>query len=349
MAIISGKEAKLGIAVTSAWGTEVAVTKLIAFDTFNFNKSVGVVDDQSANGLGEVMLSEQSRGAVTCTPQITMKMRSGSGWEYFLAQLMGTSAAPAEQNVGEGDYKHTITMKDSFPDKFLTLSVLDSSGTTTTYDSLMVTQMDIAIPNAPGPMTVTFSMLANDENRSSSTNTPAVLNALSAPTTAPMIWQTDSDLQFNEESAGALGAGDCVSILSAGLTITRPAQIINEAGCGTASSPSDNGLLDGSFTFTKKGMEDHTYLDAADNATRSKFLVNAESTKQIGAGDNHTVAFFSPKAGIIEQPSRDFTGVGFNEHGVNFKLFKAGSAPTGMSSEYPYFEITNEIATSLLA
>lgn len=349
MAIISGKEAKLSIGVTSTWGTEVTADKLIAFDTFNFNKSVAVVDDQSANGLGEVMLSEQSRGAVTCTPQITMKIRSGSGWEYFLACLMGTSPAPTEQNPSQGDYKHVITMKDSFPDKFLTLAILDSSGTTTVYNSVMVTQMDISIPNAPGSMVATFSLLANDENRESVTNRSTIISGVSAPSTTPMIWQTDSDLQFNEESAGALGTGDCVSILSAGLTISRPAQIINEAGCGTASSPSDNGLLDGSFTFTQKGMEDHAYLDAADDATRSKFLLNAESTKQIGTGDNHTVAFFSPKAGIIEQPSRDFTGVGFNDFGVNFKLFKAATAPAGMNSEYPYFEITNEIATSLLA
>lgn len=351
MAIISGKEAKLAIVSTSAWGTEVEADKLVAFDQFNFGVSHNVLDSASVNGLGQVMAEDLERGATTITPSITMKLRSGGYWEYLLAQFMGTSGAPSEQTSMQGDYLHTLTLNTSVNAKYFSLSVLHTSGATYTYPSIAVTGVTIGFSEVPGVLVATFNMIADSIDLSSSTNTTSTLGALTAPTVAPLVVDADDELLVNAQGGGALSNGtDCVSHSALSIELSRPQQSFNEVKCAAGNAePSETGLFTCAVTITERGIADNTILNYGINGTELKLSFDNQSTTQIGSGDYHQFKFNLPRAKIVEEPSYDITGPGFNQITYKYDGLKAASNPTGMSSTYPYFELINEISTSLLA
>jgi hypothetical protein len=52
---------------------------------------------------------------------------------------------------------------------------------------------------------------------------------------------------------------------------------------------------------------------------------------------------------LIQKPEISLANDGANPVTLTFKLIKAATNPTGMSSTYPYIEVVNTLATSLLA
>lgn len=350
MALISGKEAICGIVSTSAWGTETATDKLLAFDTFNFGVSHQTLESASVNGLGQIMAEDMERGATTITPSITMKLRSGGNWEYLLAQFMGTAGAPTEQSVGEGDYLHSLVLNTSANPKYFTLAVKDASATTYVYPSVAVTGVDIAFSDVPGVLIGTFSMVADSIELSSATNTTAVLGGLSAPTTAPLVVDADDELLVNAQDGIALSNGtDCVNHVAFSLSLQRPQQSFNEVKCAAGNAePSETGLFTCEVNVTERGQSDHTIIQRGVDGDFIKLSFDNQSTTQIGTGLYHQFKILVPKAKLVEEPSYDITGPGFNQISYKYNALVASANPTGMSSTYPYFELINEITTDLL-
>lgn len=351
MAIISGKEAKLGLVSTSAWGTETEVDKLLAFDSFNFGVSHSVLESASVNGLNQIMAEDLERGATTITPSVTLKLRSGGNWEYLLAQFMGTAGAPSEQNNPQGDYLHTLTLNTSANPQYLSLCVKDASATTFTYPSVAVTGVNIGFSEVPGVLLATFTMIADAIDLSSSTNTVSIMNALSAPTTAPLVVDADDELLVNAQSGGALSnSTDCVSHIAFSIDLQRPQQSFNEVKCAPGNAePSETGLFTCAINITERGQSDHTIIQRGIDGDYIKLSFDNQSTTQIGSGDYHQFKVKVPKAKIVEEPSYDITGPGFNQISYKYDGLVAASNPTEFSSTYPYFELINEISTDLLA
>lgn len=350
MAIISGKESRLGIIKTSAWGTETAVDKLVAFDSFDPGVSHTVLEGQSSNGLGQVMIEDQERGQTTITPSLTLKMRSEGDWEHLLAAFMGTAGVPTEQNTGDGDYLHQLTMATS-NSIYYSLAYLDSSTTSYSYPSVAISGVTIDIPNPPGVMTITFNMVADSIVKTGATNTVAVLNALTAPTTYPLVVDQDDELLVNLESAGALSnSTDCVAIRSCNINYQRPRLSLPEVKCADGNAePVDDGLVTCEVSLVTKGMIDQSILTTGDTPTYDKLSFDNQSTSQIGSGDNHSFHFFMPRGRIVAEPSRTVSNPGFNEFSYVYTALKASSNPTGMSSTFPYFELTNTATADYLA
>lgn len=351
MAIISGKQTILGFASTATWGTEVQAATLLAFDTFDPGISHTTIESSSTNGLNQVMLDDMERGATTYRPSITMKMRSNAKWEYLLAQIMGTSAAPTEVTGGQADYKHTITVNTSANPKYFSLAWLSSSATVLAFPSIAVTKATLTIPNPPGVATWRFDMIADSILRSTSTTSVAELQALTAPATAPLIVDQDDEFLVNAASGAGLSSGtDCVSVRALTFTIERPQDSLAEIKCATGNaSPTDNGLINATLDVTAKGLEDHTVLAAGDAGDVKKLSVYIDSETQIGSGTVHSFKLFVPRAKIIQEPTYPITSPGFNPLSYQYQCLKASANPTGMTSTYPYFEIVNTTSTSLLA
>lgn len=350
MSALAGKNTRLAFDITSAWGTEAAVTTLMPYDSINFNKSVEPIDGVSPNGLAQIMLGDKIRGRETVTPSFTTKMGYLHGWEYLVAQLFGTSGAPTEQNASQGDYLHQITLNTALNAKYLCGAVKDSSGTVTTWPSIVVTAITIDYPNPPDVPVITFDCLASEEKLDSSTNTASVLNALTAPTINPAVVDVTDEFLINAQGGSALASPtDRVEVSSLRLRIERPQVSVStiKGSAGTAD-PDDDGLILVTLGVNLRRMEDHTWLTAANNETAYKASFTIDGS-QIGTGDNYSVAFFLPNCKIVEHPSRDITGPGFNSFDFTLESFYTASAPSGMDSNLPYIETTNTLSTSLLA
>jgi len=349
MAAISGKQTLVAVNVASTHGTEVATTHLVPVDVFNFGKSTGRLDGNTL-GINRSMLDAVIPGAETVQPSFTSKMNYEETYGFFLAQFMGTAGAPTEQNGGQGDYLHTLTFNTTLNAKPLTVSVKDTSTTTSTYPSAYVTGVTLSTSDVPNFLTGQFNMIANDLDLSSSTNTTTVLNALT-PTTANYIIPEQADeFLINAQAGGALSnSTDLVSIRSFSLTLARPQNVVNEIkGSDTASAPQDGGLFNAQLTVELKNMADHTYLTAQEANTEYKCSLDIQGT-QIGSGDNETFKILIPRMVIADVPGRDLSNPGDNPLSITFECLVASANPTGMDSTYPYFEITNNFATDLLA
>lgn len=351
MAAISGKQMRMGITIATTWGTEVEVDKLLPFDSWDPGKSVTILDGVSPNGLGRSMASDEQRGAEDIRPVITTKMGDEHGWEYLLAQFMGTSGAPSEQTASQSDYLHRITFNETLNAKLASVAVKDSSGTVTSYPSFATTKVTIDISGGlPTVPVITFEGLADKEENDSTTNTTSVLNALSAPTIRPTVVEQADEFLVNAQSGGALSnSTDLVSITAARIELERPQSSPSEIkGSADNSQPVDDGLFVVTMGLTFAKMDDHTWIDYANNETALKCSLTVEGA-QLGTGENRSFAFYMPRCKVLDEPSRAVTSPGFNPFDVVLRAYVASANPTGMNSTYPYFELINTISTSLLA
>lgn len=349
MAAISGKETLLGLKVSSTWGTEVAVDKLISFASFEPGKSVSALQD-NPNGLNRSMLDSQQRGAEDIRPTVSANIGYKSNHEYMLAQFMGTSGAPSEQTPSQADYLHRVLFNPTLHAKLLSLAIKDTTTTTLAYPSASVTDLTVTVANPPNFVNASYSLIGSALSLTSSTNTTTVLNALTPAAVNPVIVDQADEFLINVSSGGALTSPtDRIAIQSFVINLSRPQESIAEIkGSAGNAQPTDGGLFAGTVTLTLKNKADHTYLTAADAGTEYKCSMIMEGA-QIGSGENNTFAIYVPRMKIIDQPGHSVTDTGQNPLSITFNCLVAASNPTGLNSTYPYFEIINTTSTSLLA
>lgn len=351
MASLTGAQSKAGVKIATTWGTAVACgagNSLAAEISPNFN-----VSEITARqiGSGNYMLNQATRGNVVPTVSVTADLGYRNNCDVLLAQMMGTSGAPTETTVGEGDYKHVITFNTSLNAKYVTLAFESSSSTVFEFPTCAVQSVGITSTSIPGYIDFNAELLAYGVNLSSSTNTNATLANCTFTEGVPELVAVDfsDNYQTNDASGGAVSSGDQYNITSFDLQLSRPQEIIPEIkGSAGNSAPIATDLFDGTLAVNVKELANHAYYTIweAETARKAKIVITGS---QIGAGANKSFSIFLPKMLLVTEPQYALTDPGTNTLALNFRLLKAAANPTGMSNTYPYFEVVNTLATSLLA
>jgi hypothetical protein len=351
MASITGAQTKAGLKIASTWGTAVACgagNSLAAEISPNFN-----VNEITARqiGSGAYMLSSATRGNLIPTIGLTMDLGYRNNADVLLAQMMGTSAAPTETTVGQGDYLHRVLFNTTLNSKYVTLAYESSSSTTIEFPTCAVQSIGLASTSIPGYIDFTAELLAYGVELSSSTNTNATLANCTFSEGTPELVAVDfsDNFQTNDSSGGAVSSGNQYNITGFELSLSRPQEIIPEIkGSAGNSAPIGTDLFDGTFNVNVKELSDHAYYTiwSAETARKAKMLITGT---QIGSGVSKSFAVYLPKMILVTEPQYALTDPGTNTLALNFRLLKASSNPTGMNSTYPYFEIVNALSTSFLA
>lgn len=341
----------MGIKIASTWGTPTAAgagDRLAAEISPNFN-----VSELVARGIGSglLMASDVTRGNFIPTFDLVGDFGYRNGWDRIFACLFGTSAVPTEVTVGQSDYKHTLTLNSTLNPKFLMLAYETSSTTTLEAPTCAVQSIGLRTTSVPGYLEASASLLAGTVNLSSVTNTNATLQATTFTEGDPVLAAVNQDdyLWIDDQSTGALASGDAYSITSFDFSLSRPQEIRPEMkGSAGNGAPVSTGRVEGEFTITVKELADHTYYTVWSAETAKKVLVSVEGA-QIGSGTNKGIKLYIPRVKMVNEPGYSPTDEGTNPLTLGWKLLGASAAPTGMTSRYPYLEITNTLATSLLA
>jgi hypothetical protein len=352
MASITGAQTKAGVKVASTWGTAVACG---AGNSFAGEVSPSFNASEIAArqiGSGAYMLSTATRGSVIPTVSLTADLGYRNNCDVLIAQFMGTSGAPTEQTVGQGDYEHIITFNSTLNSKYVTFAFESSSATVMEFSTCAVQSIGIATTGVPGYLDFTAELLANTVELSSATNTNATLANCTFTEGVPELVAVDLVDKFrtNAQSGGGVGSGDQYNITGFNLALSRPQEIIPEIkGSAGNSAPIASDLFDGTLSIDVKELADHAYYTIWSAETARKALIEIEGTA-IGTGGNKRFSIYLPRMLLVTEPQYALTDQGTNALSMEFRLLKAATAPTGMTgSTYPYFEIVNTLGTSLLA
>lgn len=351
MASISGVNTNAAIKIASTWGTAVSVgagNRFAGEITPSFN-----VEELTPRGIGSgaYMLSNATRGRYVPTIQLVADLGFRNNCDTIIAQLMGTSGAPTETTGGQADYLHTITVNTTLNAKYLTFVFETSSTTVLEFPTAACQSFNIKSQSVPGYIDFTADLLANNALITGPTNNNAAVAAttFTEGTAELAACAYEDTYRINAQSGGAVAGGDQYNITSFDLTINRPQETIGEIKAATGlSAPTATSYIDGTFTVTVKELADHAYYTIWSAETSSKSKLSIEGS-QIGSGVNKRFSAVMPRMLLVQEPQYAVTAEGVNALTLNFRLLKASANPTGMSSTYPYFEIVNGLATSLLA
>lgn len=345
----SGVDILAGVKVASTWATAVAcgaTNKLVAEISDAANESE-LVSRQL--GSGNAMITSATKANTQPTVSLTMDMGFRNNADVILAQFFGTAAAPTQQTVGQGDYLHSILFNTSLNAKYLTIARESSVGTVIEYPTCATRSVTLRTTQIPGYMELAAELVANKIELSSSTNTSATLANVTTTDTTLATASFADDFWIDTQASVALTSADQLNITSYELTLTRPQVLPNEIkGSAGNGAPIADGLFEGTLTVTLAQLADHTWLTAWNTETVYKSKLQVEST-QIGTGLNRQYNIYLPGMVLIQKPEIPLSNPGANPVTLTFKLVKAASNPTGMSSTYPYVEVINTLATSLLA
>lgn len=357
MASLTGAQSKAGLKIAPTWGTAVscgAGNSLAAELSPNFN-----VSEITARqiGSGNYMLNNATRGSVIPTVSVTADLGYRNNCDVLLAQMLGTSALPTELTPGEGDYLHQIFFNTTLNSKYVTLAFESTSNTVMEFPTCAVQSIGIATTSIPGYLDFTAELLASGVALTNSLPTPAPVNtnaSLAGCTfsegTPELVAVDYSDtFRTNDSSGAAVAGGDQYNITGFELSLNRPQEVIPEIrGAAGLPAPLGTDLFDGTFTAQVKELADHAYYTIWSAETSRKAAIHIEGT-QIGAGSKKSFTIYLPRILLVTEPQYALTDQGTNALSLEFRLLRAAANPTGMNSTYPYFEIVNTLATSLLA
>lgn len=349
----SGAQAGAIAKIATTWGTAVAGgagNKLAA--------NVSITDNTETLssiqiGSGNQMLDDVTRGAISPRISIQGDGTYGNVFPVLLAQFLGTAAAPSEQTASQGDYKHTITYNTTPNAKYVTVARETSSTTVEEVPTSVVESIGLRTTSIPGYLAYNAELVGDQIVLTSVTNTNATIQAATlseAPATSLAAANYDDDFQILAQSGGALSTSDQLNITSWDLNLTRPVEAVgeirNSAGLGV---PSVSDLFSGTLTVQLKDNPDHTYWTAwaAETIYKAKFVITGALVT--GTSLARSITVYLPGLKLVQKPDWQLGSPGRNPTTLNFTLVKASANPTGMSSTYPYFEIINTRATSLLA
>lgn len=350
MASISGTNTVGAIKIASTWGTAVAAgagDRLAGEFNLAFN---GTTLESRTVGSGQIMRANFARGTYIPTLSYTGDLGYRNGCDRIIAAFMGTSPVPTVVTVGQGDNKHTITLNPTLNAKYLSFAFTDTDSTTQEIPTAAVRSIGLQSTGVPGYVDFTAELLGGAVNLPGTTNTYAVVTATTFTEGTPELVATDfSDAyRTNAQSGASIATGNLYSITGFTFNMSRPQDLIPEIkGAAGFSAPVSSGVAEGTFSVTVKELADQVYYTVWLNETAQKASVDIQGT-QIGTGTNKTFKLNLPRLLLVGEPQYAPTGEGVNPLTLNFTIAAASSNPTGMTSVYPYFEITNTLATSLL-
>ena len=354
MAVLTGSDSDAVFVLSTIatnYGTATAAT---ASEDRLVCESVGIEEtvtelELNSIGAGTLVSTDADRGSVAAAASINMKGGYHNAFAKICAQFFGTSGTPTEQNGGEGDYLHRMTLNSDHTN--IHASIAYESSTTTVKEIPSATCTDLAITWRPlDYLDCTASFLGDEVELSTSVNTNAVVGASGEEDTERIVVQDTDEFLINAQGGGALTSPtDRLDVAEAVFNFTRPQSFVQEIN-GTAgnSAPIRDGLATGTLTVTLKNSNNHTYEDAAQAGTEYKASIRAEGT-QIGSGDNKKVEIFIPRMKLLPIPQYNLDSPGENQKILVFKILSASANPTDMDDHDFYVEFINEKSDAYVA
>lgn len=355
MAIIAGAQANAAIQVATTWGTEVAAgagDKLVAKITDSANEQE-LIANQVASGVSFATAAVIGNTKPSGTIDMDVGYRNGA--DTIIAQIFGTDTPSAEITGGQGDYRHVITFNTTLngyggsTGKFLSIARESTSAKTINYPTCAIRKISLSTPTVPGYFHLNAEFIANKIELASAVNTNAVTAAATSVDTALAAVDFSDSFWINAQAGGSLSSSDKLNVLNFTFDFERPQDMPNEIrGAAGNSVPISTGLPAGTLSVTLSQLTDHTYLTAWEAGTeyKLKYVVDGAA---IGSGSNKSYSIYCPRLILINKPQVDLTEDGVNQVTMVFRMLKAASNPTGMTSTYPYVEIINAVSTNILA
>lgn len=301
MAVIEAHNATIGIVQGVTWGTGVQATKKIQVQTLVINDAVDV--RETGNHDVGFWASKIKQGHRNVTGTITVDCNFGGEWLLLYGLFAGTSPAPTEQTVGQGDYLHSMVISDDHR-KFFCIAYEVEDDVVNQIASAKISQVTFAIQEN-GPLTATFQFTGTAHSYTSSTNN-AQLNALA-------LTQAEDPTIFNGancyirlanySTSTALAAGNNLPVVSGSITLNRPITpywAIRGSTSRDTYEPYSSALGSGEVSFTAVNMENDV-INLFDKYISDTYLM-AEvfiDGAQIGTGVNTSLKMQMPYLKIM--------------------------------------------------
>lgn len=262
-----------------------------------------------------------------------------------IAMMAGFFGGCSAASLGSGAYKHTFTFNPTR--KYYTFVHDEASGLLKEYINCVPTSLDFtAEPNTY--MRESFNLLSTAMRLSSQSNSAAGLATATLPNEKVFVVRPDDAFRINAQAGGALSSTDTVSATSITINFAIPMEIVPEIkGSVGNGAPrfSGNPPFSATITMNLKTLENQTWFNAIQAGTEYKadFTVTGDT---IGGGFSYAMVMSFPRLKIVSDPQYALTDPGENPETVTFEALVATANPTGMTSTYPYVEVTNTRTTS---
>jgi len=262
--------------------------------------------------------------------------------EIIAAVFGSSSASPAEQTGGQGDYLHNIDLAGSNLGIFQTLAWKVETDEVIEIPGVKWNQLTIR-GDSNNFATVTAVGVASKVDYSAATSVTVVnsatdLNGLSLPSDPPefaLVGGANLHCRINTASGAALALADNKEVLSFELNINRPLDAVHPFRGVETKYPTEPVQLqayDATLTLTYADVDqsDHDPRKDRDDQTDKKVEIYIKGT-QIGSGEYKSYKLQFPSAKAIDAPGYGPQRDQRLAPSVTYRLFKATSAPTGMT------------------
>lgn len=345
---IAGAQTRAGIRIASTFGTPVACgagDRLVAEITPSFG--VNILPSR-AIGSGRFMAETFTRGSILPTISVTGDVGFRNNFDTIAALILGTDSVSAMLTAGQNDYRHRITFNTTLNSRYATMAYETSTSTTHEFPSCACTSLTVRSTSVPGFLEYSADFIANTVNLSSATNTNATLANVTNTDTDLAAIDYDDDFWINAQGGVALAGGAQYNVTGFEFNIARPQEFRPEIkGSAGNSAPVGAGLATSTLNITVKELANHAYYTVWSTEAAQKAALICEGP-QIGTGSLKTVAIYVPRMLLIQEPQYAITDEGVNTLSMQWNCAAAAANPTGMQSTFPYFEVINGLATTLL-
>lgn len=278
-----------------------------------------------------------------------------NGFDRLMAQFMGASSAPVEQNVGQGDYLHVLSFAPTANAHFGTLAWETSDDDVIEMKSTYTETINISMAGVGEPIRYTATLVSNDieVDSGAAVNNNADLQSLTFNDSSLIVPKCEHFFaikpMLDDGTDIALAPADIVPIISYELEMETPLEVINEMTGGACNSPTQSGSRSGTLTVTFKEHKENDELSYVDwlSGTYYQCLINWTGDT-IGSGDPRGLTIRCPKMILIEAPDYQITDPGFNQYTLVFRLLDSENTIPGFTSNSVEVALTNERAGEYL-
>lgn len=333
----------------TAWGTAGSVTTGDRCQAQFTQNTSGTRLDSSPIGTGNQMFTDSQLGNIAYGFSLTGEATYQSGLDRIMAQFFGTSGAPTEVTVGQGDFRHRMTMNSTWNTNLCTYAIESSAANVLEYPSCVFTNLSLAVTQPRSFVQFTASAVANNIILTGWTNNNAAIAASTIADNEKMVVGQEDNFWINAQGGGALSGSNLLAITDYTININKPSISPSEIkGSAGNSRPVGEDLITATLTITLRGNADNTYFTAWNAGTEYKSLFRVEGS-QIGTGSNKSLTVYVPRMKLLEIPDYNVTENGTNPLTLTFEILAASANPTGMNSTLPYVELVNARSTAYLS
>lgn len=338
-----GSETLVGFKIQSGfdWGASATANSKLELTNFTGLENTTKL---FRNPIGSGLLMQKTTDIGSTAPTIVGE-KDVLCEDAGLAMVAGFFGGCSVSSLGSGAYKHTFTFNPTR--KYFTFVHDEASGLLKEYINCVPQSLDFTCePNTY--MRQSFNLLSTMMRLSSQSNSAAGLATATLPNERVFVVRPDDAFRINAQAGGSLASSDTVSNISTTINFAIPLEIVPEIkGSVGNGAPRFSGAppFTATITMNLKTLENQTWFAALQAGTEYKadFTVTGET---IGGGFSYAFVLSFPRLKVVSDPQYALTSPGENPTTVTFEALVATANPTGMSSTYPYIEVTNTRSTT---